>query len=127
MKRWCGLLALLLVQPACAGQGSEEPGMAVVLDTEMRDASLGLPAPRSERVVVEVRPLPGRASGGTVSVYVEGVQAPLARFTLYPPDQPGRFAVTVPAGAERLRVHFEPVRPDTPGAVTVQLVAQPAR
>ena len=101
--------------------------MSAVLDTETPEASLGLTAPRSERVVVEVRPLPGRASGGTVSVYVEGGQAPLARFTLYPPGQPGRFAVTVPAGAERLRVHFEPVRPGTPGAVAVQLVMQPAR
>ena len=101
--------------------------MSAVLDSSRSEASLVRPSPRSERGVVEVRPLPGRASGGTVSVYVEGAQAPLARFTLYPPDQPGRFAVTVPAGAERLRVHFEPVRPGTPGAVAVQLVVQPAR
>jgi len=101
--------------------------MSVVLDTETREASLSITAPRSERLVVEVRPLPGRASGGTVSVYVEGAQVPLARFTLYPPDQPGRFVVTVPAGAERLRVHFEPVRTGTPGAVAVQIVAQTVR
>src|SRR4029079_7653407 len=97
MKYWSCLLALLLVHAACAGQRPEEPGMAVVLDAQTREANLALPAGRAERVMVEVRPLPGQASGGTVSVFVEGSPAPLSRFTLYPPDQPSRFAVAVPA------------------------------
>ena len=126
MKYWPCLLALLLVQPACAGQRPEEPGMAVVLDAQTREANLALPAGRAERVMVEVRPLPGQASGGTVSVFVEGSPAPLSRFTLYPPDQPSRFAVAVPADAKRLRVRFEPVRRGTPGAVAVQLIVEPS-
>jgi hypothetical protein len=124
MTRWPFLLALFLVQPACAQQRPEEPGMAVELDAESREASLALPAGRSGRVLVAVRPLPGRAAGGTVSVFAEGSQELLARFTLYPPDQPARFAVAVPADVRRLRVVFEPVRPGTPSAVTVQLVSQ---
>jgi len=127
MKHWPCLLALLLVQPACAGQRTEEPGMAVVLNAETREANLALPAQRAGRVMVEVRPLPGQASGGTVSVFIEGSSAPLSRFTLYPPDQPSRFAVAVPAGARRLRVRFEPVPRGTPGAVAVQVVTEPAR
>lgn len=127
MKTWPCLLALFLVQPACAQQRPEEPGMAVELDAESREASLALPAARGQRVLVDVRPVPGRASGGTVSVFADGSQDPLTRFTLYPPDQPARFAVSVPAAAQRLRVRFEPVRQGSPGAVTVQLVVAPGR
>lgn len=126
MKRWPFLLALFLVQPACAQQRPEEPAMAVELDAESREASLALPAERGDRVLVDVRPLPGRAAGGTVSVYAEGSQEPLTRFTLYPPDQPARFAVSAPADVRRLRVVFEPVRPGDQAAVTVRLVAQGA-
>jgi hypothetical protein len=127
MRYWCCLLALCLVQPACAGQASEEPGMSAVLDAERREATLGLPASRAERMMVEVRPIPGRASGGTVSVFAEGMQAPLARFTLYPPDRPGRFAFTVPAAVRELHIRFDPVRQGGSAAVTVQLVAAPER
>jgi hypothetical protein len=126
MKRWPFLLALFLVQPACAQQRPEEPGMAVELDAESREASLALPAQRSERVLLDVRPLPGFAGGGTVSVFAEGSREPLARFTLYPPDQPARFAVAVAADVRRLRLLFEPARPGTRATVTVQLVAQAA-
>ena len=126
MTPWRFLLAPLFVLPACAGQGAgeqgaEEQGMWVTLDAQGYEASLDLPARDGDRLLVEVRPSEP-APGGTLSIFAEGSQAPLARFTPYPPDLPGRVAVVVPPEVTRLRVRFDPARQGAPAVVAVRVV-----
>ena len=93
-------LALLLAALAAASCSRAVPSEAqtVQLSAERPSASLRLPPDHGGRLLIEVTPLTTTRDGPvTVAVQPEGGK--VTRFSLYPPDQPGRFGIRAPRSA----------------------------
>ena len=104
------VLAGALSGTACAGPGEGSQAMpAQRITREMPVARLALPQQHGRGVLIEVTRVdnPTRA-GVTLVVRAKGHAEPLARFALFPPDQPARFALRVPGDVREVEVTLAP-------------------
>jgi len=115
-------LALLLSGTACAGPEANQTMPIQRITRAVPETTLALPAARRGRVVIEVTRV-DNPGGVAVTLVVTGETAePLARFALYPPDKPARFAVRVPEGVTRLRVALE-AKGEAPPLIELRVAA----
>ena len=119
------VLAGALSGTACAGPGEGSQAMpAQRITRETPTVVLALPERRERRVLIEVTRVENPEHAGvTLVVRAKGHAEPLARFTLFPPDQPARFALRVPEEAREVEVTLAPEEHTKAAPPTVEVRA----
>ena len=116
--------AWLLAAAAACSQAMPTASDPVHLDASRPSQQLALPDHHG-RLTLEVTPTRAGGEGAvTLIVALPGGANPIARFSLYPVDQPARFALRVPADATSLIVTLDRARGSN-AALDVRAVAAP--
>jgi hypothetical protein len=117
---------LLLAALACAQPPADQP--IVAIGPKARAAVLALPTNHGGKIVIDVtRVLNPRQYPADLTVRLAVNDRPLARFALYPPDQPARIAVRVPKAAVSVIVRLEGSVQRSPTLIELRAVAFPNR
>ncbi len=100
------LLAATII--ASCSRATPTTSETVILDAEQPSAILTLPPRHGGRLLIEIAPI-GKGAKGPVTVAVSAVgnEATVERFSLYPPDRPGRFALRNAGQGAAVKVSIE--------------------
>ena len=124
MRAAVGLLLSLL--PGCSRAVPPATDSPVAMTSASPQAVLPIPS-NSGRLIIDVSAVenPDRAPV-TITAMDDGSPPSEEKFTLYPPDQPSRFAIRVSRDATKLRLSLAPSSAPGASRVALRVVARPA-
>ena len=124
MRAAAGLLLLLL--PGCSRAVPPTTYGPVAMSSASPNAVLPIPL-NSGRLIIDVREVenPDQAPV-TITAVDDGSPPSEEKFTLYPPDQPARFAIRTARGATRLRLSLVPSNEPGASRLVVRVAVRPA-
>ena len=97
----------------------------IILNADQPSAILPLPPRRGNRLLIEIAPI-GKGAKGPVTVAVSAIggEDPVERFSLYPPDRPGRFALRNVGQGAAVKISIESDR-TAAGPLSIRVIAIP--
>lgn len=116
-------LVLLLSLAGCSQAVPPTDSRPVILTSASRQADIPVQRGASQ-LLVEVSEVQNPATAPITIVVEDNGSPPMVdRFSLYPPDRPGRFSIRISPNATRIRVSLAPVHAEGESQVRVRIAA----